>query len=155
MLLPVRLPLPLQPGLGEPAQDEFPYHSGLALHGGQDLSGLPRIHSGKIRNLPAGSRVALLLGSLFGDLDLGLEFGKDIGWHLSRFNRLGHAVGEPRQEALHRIGWVRRHASFRLAASLPPKSRSGRKPGPLGCRKAIPCRTTSPEAIALTTRPVS
>jgi hypothetical protein len=88
-------------------------------------------------------------------LEFSLEVGQEIHRDFADLDGLSHAAEEPRQEALHRIGWVRRHGSVRLAASLPPKCSSRGKLGPLGCRKPIPCRTTSPEAIAQTTRPVS
>ncbi len=47
--------------------------------------------------------MALLLGSLLGGLDLGLEFHQESLRHPTRFYGLRHTAEKPSLEAVHRI----------------------------------------------------
>jgi hypothetical protein len=85
---------------GDPAHEEFPRHRWLRLHVAQHLSGLLRVHAGKVRNLTDRCVVSFFVGSLFGGLDFSLEFRQDRLRHFARLDGLGHKAEEPRLEAL-------------------------------------------------------
>jgi hypothetical protein len=88
-------PLPLQPSLGDPAQECLPDYSRLRLQRGELGLYLLNRHREFHRNVLHRIGLTLLRGLLAGGLELGLKFGEEIRRDLAGLDGLGHTAEEP------------------------------------------------------------